>query len=103
MKKFVVERIFFGADEMSAEELQALSKASNDVIAKMGKPSTWIQSYITGDKIYCVHLAENEDAIREHPALGKFPVLTISEVKTTIDLTSANRLPEGRYAAICYN
>jgi len=92
MKKFVVERNFPGASNMSAEELQALSKASNDVIGKLGKPYTWVQSYIAGDKIYCVHIAESEEVIREHAKLGKFPINTISEVKTIIDPTSGNPL-----------
>lgn len=92
MKKFVVERNFPGASNMSPEELQALSKTSNDVIEKMAKPYTWIKSYITGDKIYCIHIAESEDVIREHARLGKFPINTISEVRTIIDPTSSNPL-----------
>ena len=92
MKKFVVEGNFPDASSMSAKELQALSKASNDVINKMGKPYTWRQSYIAGDKIYCVHIAESEDVIREHAKLGKLPINTISEVKTIIDPTSGNPL-----------
>ena len=88
MKKFIVERNFPGAANMSPEELVALSKASNDVIKNMGKSYTWIQSYITGDKIYCVHIAESENEIREHARLGKFPINTVSEVKTIIDPTN---------------
>jgi len=45
---------------MTAEEIQSLSKASNDVIEKLDKPYTWVQSYITGDKMYCIHIAESE-------------------------------------------
>ena len=90
MKKFVVERNYPGAANMSPEELQGLSKASNNVIDNMEKPYTWVQSYIAGDKIYCVHIAENEDAIREHARLGKFPINIISEVKTIIDPSSAD-------------
>ncbi len=92
MKKFVVERNFPGAGNMTAEELQFLSKASNDVIEKLGKPYSWVQSYITGDKIFCVHIAESEDAILEHAKIGKFPINTISEVKTIIDPSSADSL-----------
>jgi hypothetical protein len=92
MKKFIVERNFPGAANMSPEELQALSKASNDVIDNMEEPYTWVQSYITGDKIYCVHIAKNEDAIREHARLGKFPINTVSEVTTIIDPASARKL-----------
>lgn len=92
MKKFVVERNFPGASNMSAQELQALSKASNDVIDKIGKSYIWIKSYITADKIYCVHIAESEGVVREHARLGKFPINTISEVTTIIDPTSGNPL-----------
>jgi hypothetical protein len=73
MKKFVIERNFPGAGNMTAEELQSLSKASNDVIEKLGKPYTWVQSYITGDKIFCVHIAESEDVIRDHAKLASSP------------------------------
>lgn len=92
MKKFVVERNFPGAGNMTAEELQSLSKASNDAIEKLDKPYTWVQSYITGDKIFCVHIAESEDSICEHAKIGKFPINTISEVKTIIDPSSADSL-----------
>ena len=88
MKKFVIERNLPGAGNMSTEELHALSKTSNDVIEKMEKPYTWVQSYITGDKIYCVHIAESENEIREHANMGQFPINTISEVRTIIDPTN---------------
>jgi len=90
VKKFVIERNFPGAANMTAEELQTLSKATNDVIEKLDKPYTWVQSYITGDKIYCIHIAESEDVIREHAKLGRFPINTISEIKIIVDPSSAN-------------
>ena len=90
MKKFVIERNFPGAANMTAEEIQSLSKASNDVIEKLDKPYTWVQSYITGDKMYCIHIAESEAVIREHAKLGRFPINTISEIKIIIDPSSAN-------------
>jgi hypothetical protein len=90
VKKFVIERNFPGAANMTTEEIQSLSKASNDVIEKLDKPYTWVQSYITGDKMYCIHIAESEDVIREHAKLGRFPINTISEIKIIIDPSSAN-------------
>ena len=90
MKKFVVERTLPGAGNLSPEELQAISQTSCEVIQKMGKPYYWIQSFVTEDKIYCIHIAENEEAIREHARLGKIPVNTIAEVNAVIDpLTSS--------------
>jgi len=58
----------------------------------VGKPYHWIQSFITGDKIYCVHIAESEEVIREHAKLGKFPINTVAEVKAIIDPVSSNVL-----------
>jgi len=89
MKKFVVERNLPGAGNLSAEELQAISQTSCEVINELGKPYHWIQSFIAEDKIYCIHIAENEEVIREHARLGNFPINRVTEVKTIIDpLTS---------------
>ena len=92
MKKFVIERNFPGAGNLSPEELQGISQTSCEAVSQLGKPYHWIQSYITGDKIYCVHVAENEEVLREHAKLGNFPINTISEVKTIIDATTAASL-----------
>ena len=85
MKKFIVERKLPGAGKMTEEELQAISKTSNAVLSVLGKPYIWIQSFVTDDKIYCIHEAENENAIREHAKCGNFPVDNIEEIKTVID------------------
>ncbi len=92
MKKFVVERNFPGAGNLSPEELQGIAQTSLDAIDKLDKPYHWVQSFITGDKIYCIHIAESEEVIREHAELGKFPINTISEVKTIVDPTTKNTL-----------
>jgi hypothetical protein len=89
MKKFIVERKLPGAGNMTEEELQAISKTSVAVITVLGKPYKWIESFVTEDKIYCIHEAEDEDAIREHAKCGNFPVNKIEEIKTTIDPTTA--------------
>ena len=56
----------------------------------MGPDIQWIQSYVTGDKIYCVYLAETEDLVRQHANRGGFPATRISEVKAIIDPTTGN-------------
>ena len=84
MKKYIIERNLPGAGNMTTEELQAISKTSVAVISILGKPYTWIQSFVTEDKIYCIHEAENEDDIREHAKCGNFPVNTIEEIKAVI-------------------
>ncbi|HEX4849463.1 MAG TPA: DUF4242 domain-containing protein [Puia sp.] len=90
MKKFVVERNLPGAGNLTPDELRAIAQTSCDVVNEMGKPYHWVQSFIAGDKIYCVHIAESEEVVREHARLGKFPVNTVSEVKVVIDPTTAN-------------
>ena len=90
MKKFIIERKLPGAGNMTREELQEISKASNAVITVLGKPYKWIQSFVTEDKLYCIHEAENEDAIREHGKCGNFPVNKIEEIITVIDPATAD-------------
>jgi len=89
MKKFIIERKLPGAGNMTAEELQAISGTSNAVITVLGKPYIWIESFVTEDKIYCIHEAENEDAIREHAKCGNFPVNKIEEIKAVIGPSTA--------------
>jgi len=85
MKKFVIERELPGAGKLSVEELQAITQTSCSAVNEMRKPYHWVESFVTDNKIYCIHIAENEDVIREHAALGGFPVTSISEVKAMID------------------
>lgn len=92
MKKFVIERNLPGAGNLTAEELQAISQSSCEAITRMGKPYHWIQTFVSNDKLYCVHIAESEEAVREHARLGNFPLNTVSEVKTIIDPITSNPL-----------
>jgi hypothetical protein len=91
MKKFIVERNLPGAGNLSAEELEAISRTSNAVITILGKPYRWIHSFVTEDKIYCIHEAENENDVREHAKCGDFPINRIEEIKTMIDPTTGDR------------
>jgi hypothetical protein len=90
MKKFIVERKLPGVGSMNAEELKAISKASVKVITHLGKPYSWIQTFVTEDKLYCIHIAENENDIREHAKCGNFPVNSIQEIKQIIDPSTAD-------------
>jgi len=76
---------------LTNEELIAISKTSVTVITVLGKPYKWIQSFVTEDKLYCIHEAEDENAIREHAKCGNFPVNKIEEIKTIIDPTTAEK------------
>jgi hypothetical protein len=89
MKRFIIERKLPGAGNLSIEELQAISNTSNAVITILGKPYTWIESYITEDRIYCIHEAENEEDIREHAKCGNFPVNRVEEIIKVISPKTA--------------
>jgi hypothetical protein len=91
MKKFIIERKLPGAGNMTNEELIAISKTSVAVITVLGKPYKWIESFVTEDKLYCIHEADDENAIREHAKCGNFPVNKIEEIKAIIDPTTAEK------------
>jgi hypothetical protein len=89
MPKYVIEREIPGAGALSAAELQGISQKSCGVLTSMGPQIQWVHSYVTGDKIYCVYIAPNEEQVREHARQGGFPANRVSEVKTIIDPTTA--------------
>jgi hypothetical protein len=89
MPKYVIEREIPGAGKLSPAELQGISQKSCSVLQKMGPQIQWLQSYVTDDKIYCVYIAPNEAAIRQHASQGGFPANRISQVRTIIDPTSS--------------
>lgn len=89
MPKYVIERDIPGAGKLSAEELKGISQKSCGVLSNMGPQIQWLQSYVTGDKIYCVYIAPNEAMVREHASQGGFPANRVSEVSSIIDPTTA--------------
>jgi len=89
MPKFVIEREIPGAGDLSPEQLHTISQTSCGVLQSMGPRIQWLHSYVTGDKIYCVYIAPNEEMVREHAAQGGFPANRVSEIKSIIDPTTA--------------
>lgn len=90
MPQYVIEREIPGVGEWSAEQLKAASQTSCAVLSEMGPEIEWIHSYVTGDKIYCVYNAANEEMVREHATRGGFPANSISEVNTMISPATAD-------------
>jgi uncharacterized protein DUF4242 len=89
MPKFVIEREIPGAGKLSAAELKAISQKSCGVLKSLGPQIQWVQSYVTGDKIYCVYNAPNEEMVRRHAKEGGFPANSVARVATIIDPTTA--------------
>ncbi len=89
MPKFVIEREIPGAGNLSDAELKEISRKSVEVLKGMGPEIQWLQSYVTGDKVYCVYLAPDEAAVREHAKRSGIPANRISAVRRLIDPTTA--------------
>jgi hypothetical protein len=89
MPKYLIEREIPGASQLSPEELHGISQTSCGVLREMGPQIQWVQSYVAGDKIYCVYIAPDEASVREHAKRGGFPANRVSQITSIIDPTTA--------------
>ena len=89
MPQYVIEREMPGVGKLGASDLKMASQTSCNVLRDLGPDNQWVHSYVTDNKIYCVYRAPNEDMIREHAQRGGLPANKISQVRTTIDPTTA--------------
>jgi len=89
MPQFVIEREMPGVGKLDAAALKGASQGSCAVLQQLGPDIQWVHSYVTDDKIYCVYRAPNEDLIRQHAETAGFPANSISQVRATIDPTTA--------------
>jgi len=89
MPEFVIEREIPGVGNLSDGELREIARKSVSVLEEMGPKIKWLHSYVTGDKIYCVYLAPDEETIREHGRRGGFPVSRVAAVRRMIDPSTA--------------
>jgi Protein of unknown function (DUF4242) len=93
MKTFLIEREIPGAEELTDDQLRDITTTSNGAVEELEKPYKWLHSYVAGNKIYCVHQAENADVVREHARLGRFPANLVVEVAAVFDSTGPRGLP----------
>jgi hypothetical protein len=89
MKRYVIERDLPGIGGMNRAQLKGAAATSNDALAKLAGKVQWEHSYVVDDKTFCIYLAENEAAVREHAKLSGFPATKITEVRTIIDPLTA--------------
>jgi hypothetical protein len=89
MPKYVIEREIAGAGQLSATELKAISQKSCGVLSRMGPQIQWVESFVTGDKIYCIYIAPDEKSVLEHARQGGFPANRVSQVTAIINPTTA--------------
>jgi hypothetical protein len=87
--KYIIEREIPGAGQLSAAQLRDISQKSCSVLRGLGPQIQWVQSYVTGDKVYCVYIAANEELVRQHAQQGGFPANRISKIEAVIDPATA--------------
>lgn len=93
MTRFLIEREIPGAANLSQDELVAISQTSNEAVASLGVPYTWVTSYVAGDKVYCLHEAQDADTILEHARRGGFPANLVSVVANEFGPQTAQEMP----------
>ncbi|QSR86780.1 DUF4242 domain-containing protein [Candidatus Methylacidiphilum infernorum] len=91
MPRYVIEREIPGAGNLTVDQLAQISAKSCSILDKMGPQIQWIESYVTGDKIYCIYIAPDEKTIREHAEKGGFPANRIAEIKNIISPFTAKK------------
>jgi hypothetical protein len=91
LKTYVIERNIPGAGAFTPDKLKDISKTSCSVLNTMGPSIQWVQSYVAGDKIFCIYKAENEDLLRQHAQKGGFPITNIYEVSSVISPATAKQ------------
>jgi hypothetical protein len=89
MKRYLIEREIPGVGQLDAKGLRDAARTSNQALAKLGPDVQWLESFVVADKTYCVYLAKDEAAIREHARLSGFPATRISEIRAKIDPATA--------------
>ena len=80
MKRFIIEREIPGAGQLTEQQLAEIARTSNAAVDSLGVPYRWVTSYVTGDKVYCVHETDDEETIREHARRGGFPANSVASV-----------------------
>lgn len=100
MPTYMIERNLPGASKLTAAELQSIASTSNAVVDGLGVPYTWHQSFVAGDKIYCVHEAETADDVYEHARRGGFPADLVVEIPAVFSPKTADEQSASQRAEV---
>ncbi|HEX4158251.1 MAG TPA: DUF4242 domain-containing protein [Rhizomicrobium sp.] len=90
MRRFIIEREIPEIGTAERDTLRAAAQKSNAVLAELAPAIQWVESYVAGDKTFCVYLAKDEAIIRKHSEMSGFPATKITEISKTIDPTTAH-------------
>jgi len=90
MRRYIIERDIPQVGSLEHEQLKDAAVKSNKALASLAPKIQWVESYVAADKTFCVYLADDEAVIRKHAEISGFPANRITEVRKTIDPTTAN-------------
>lgn len=88
MKRYIIERDIPEIGNADRDALREAAKKSNSVLAKLAPNIQWVQSYLAGDKTFCIYLAQDEEVIHEHAKRSGFPATKVTEIRTIFDPTT---------------
>jgi Nickel responsive protein SCO4226-like len=93
MPRFLIEREIPNAQDLTRDQLSQIARTSNDAADSLGVPYTWVTSYVAGDKIYCLHEADDAETVREHARRGGFPADVVAVVASEFGPHTADTVP----------
>jgi len=89
LQKFIIERDIPEVGTFDREQLRGAAAKSNEVLEQLGSDIQWVESYVAGNKTFCVYLAKDEGIIRKHAEISGFPATKITQISKMIDPTTA--------------
>jgi enamine deaminase RidA (YjgF/YER057c/UK114 family) len=89
LRRFIIERDIPKVGSFEREQLRQAAQKSNEVLRQLGPDIQWVESYVAGDKTFCVYMANGLEIIQRHAEQSGFPATKITEVSKVIDPTTA--------------
>ena len=88
LRRYMIERDIPKVGSFEREQLRQAAGKSNEVLRQLGPDIQWVESYVAGDKTFCVYHAKDEAIIKKHAEISGFPATKITEISKTIDPTT---------------
>lgn len=88
LNRYMIERDIPAVGSMERSELAGAAAKSNEALAQLAPDIQWVESFVAGDKTFCVYLARDEATIKKHAEISGFPATKITPIRKTIDPTT---------------
>jgi hypothetical protein len=89
LRRFIIERDIPKVGSLEREQLRGAAAKSNEALDQLAPDIQWVESFVADNKTFCVYLAKDEAVIKKHAEISGFPATKITEVRKTIDPTTA--------------